>query len=444
MNPPTPVSPPDASAEPIASELARYRSLGIRTVLLSFVAFLAWAAWAPLDEGVPAAGQVSIDTKRKAVQHPVGGVVADVLVKEGDQVSAGATLIRLDAAAAKANLEMVRQRYHAQLAAQARLLAERLNQAQPQWSDVLQAAAADPMVAAHMRTQTDLLMARRAGLAAEREAARQSTDALAAQLAAARAAQPLRQAQLASYQTELDALRPLVAEGFAPLNRQRELERQVQDLKLSLNDLTGQQARLQSAMAETRQRLLTREAELRKEAESQLADVTRDVQADAQRIVAVQDELNRTEIKAPVAGQVVGLGYQTVGGVIPAGQKLMDIVPIGNGLVIEARVPPQVIDRVRSNTKVDVRFSNFARTPQLVVEGTVLSVSADALADPQTGIPYFLARIGLTPEGQKALGTHELLPGMTTEVVFMTGERSLLTYLLHPLTKRLAASMKEE
>jgi protease secretion system membrane fusion protein len=413
-------------------------------VLFSLLAFLLWASWAPLGEGVPAAGQVSLDTKRKAVQHPVGGVVAEVLVREGDQVANGAVLIRLDAAAARANLEIVRQRYHALLAAQARLMAERLNQSQPEWPAVLREAAADPMVATHMRTQTNLLMARRAGLAAEREAARQNTEALAAQMATARAAQPLRQAQLDSYQAELNALRPLVAEGIAPLNRQHELERQVQELKLSINDLTGQQARLQSAMAETRQRLLAREAESRKEAESQLAEVTRDVQADAQRIIAVQDDLTRTDIKAPVAGQVVGLGYQTVGGVIPAGEKLMDIVPQGDGLVIEARVPPQVIDRVRENSKVDIRFSNFAHAPQLVVEGQVLSISADSLADPQTGITYFLARIGLTSEGQKALGSYEMLPGMSTELVFMTGERSLLTYLLHPLTKRLAASMKEE
>jgi protease secretion system membrane fusion protein len=135
---------------------------------------------------------------------------------------------------------------------------------------------------------------------------------------------------------------------------------------------------------------------------------------------------------------------QTVGGVISPGQKLMDIVPEGQALLVEARVAPHMIDRVHAKLPVDVRFSSFAHTPQLVVQGQVVTVSNDLLVDPQSGVGYYLARVGVTPEGFKALGKRQLQPGMPVEIVFITGERSMLTYLLSPLTKRLAASMKEE
>jgi protease secretion system membrane fusion protein len=213
----------------------------------------------------------------------------------------------------------------------------------------------------------------------------------------------------------------------------------------SIAELQGNTLRGKSAVAEMRQRAIVRKQEYRKEVESQLADVTREVQGDAEKYRATKDDLSRIDIKAPTSGQVVGLVFQTVGGVVGPGQKLMDIVPKDDqALLIEARVPPHLIDRVRSGLPVDVRFSSFAHTPQLVVEGDVKSVSGDLLTDQQTGISYYLARVGVTQEGYKKLGNRQLHPGMPVEVVFLTGERTLLTYLLSPLTKRMAASMKEE
>lgn len=426
------------------AEMRRYRRIGLLVVLGSLVGFLLWAAFAPLDEGVPAPGQVSIDTKRKAVQHATGGVVKAVHVKEGDVVPANALLIELDAAAAKANFEQVRQRYYANLAAQARLVAERSGNGTPQWAPELQKAAGDPLIAMHMSTQSGLLASRRAGLEAERRAAAEGVAAQRAQIASNEASIPLRKSQLASIEAELESIRGLVKEGYAPRTRERELERQADDLRLAISELTGTNVRLLRSIAEVNARLLAREAELRKEVDTQLTEVTRDVQSDADRLKQLSEELGRTEIRAPVGGQVVGLVFQTAGGVIPPTQKIMDIVPKGEQLVIECRVPPSVIDRVHDNLPVDVRFGAFAHSPQLVVDGKVLSISRDALTDQQTNQTYFLARVGITPEGMKTLGKREMQPGMPAEVVFRTGERTLLTYLLHPLTKRVAASMKEE
>ena len=147
---------------------------------------------------------------------------------------------------------------------------------------------------------------------------------------------------------------------------------------------------------------------------------------------------------APVAGQVVGLAVQTVGAVVQPGQQIMSIVPPGEPLVLEARVAPHLIDRVHAGLAADVRFASFAHSPQLVVQGEVSSVSGDLLTDTQTNVSYYLARIKLTPEGMKELGSRQLQPGMPAEVVIKTGGRSLLTYLAAPLFKRMAGSMKEE
>lgn len=187
-----------------------------------------------------------------------------------------------------------------------------------------------------------------------------------------------------------------------------------------------------------------RQQEQRREVESRLAEVERDVPAEQEKLKAQADELARLDIRSPADGQVVGLTAQTVGGVVQPGQKLMDIVPADAALLLEARVAPHLIDRVHAGMPVDVRFSSFAHSPQLSVEGQVLSVSADLLTDEKTGASHYLARVQVTPRGMQRLGQRQLQPGMPVEVVFKTGERSLLAYLLHPLTKRIAASMTEE
>ena len=197
-------------------------------------------------------------------------------------------------------------------------------------------------------------------------------------------------------------------------------------------------------MAELRQRAIARQQEYRKEVESQLADVTREALSDAGKFRVAKEELARTEIRSPASGQVVALATQTVGGVISPGQKLLDVVPANESLLLETRVLPHLIDSVVAGMPVDVRFSSFAHSPQLVVEGKLVSVSADLLTDPQNGMAYYLARVAVTPEGLKKLGKRQMQPGMPVEVVLRTGERSMLTYLMHPLTKRIAASMNEE
>jgi protease secretion system membrane fusion protein len=151
------------------------------------------------------------------------------------------------------------------------------------------------------------------------------------------------------------------------------------------------------------------------------------------------------EIRSPAAGHVMGLAVQTVGAVVQPGQKLMDVVPAEQDLLLEAHIAPHLIDKIQVGLLADVRFNTFAHSPQLVVEGKVLSISGDLVTDPQNPqLSHFLARLQITPAGKKVLGARQLQPGMPAEIIIKTGERSMLTYLLNPLTKRLAGSMKEE
>ena len=444
---PPPVGAEDGSDAAVPDDARKPARIGLWVLLLGLGGFLLWASLAPLDEGVVAPGSVSIDTRRKTVQHLTGGIVREVLVREGEQVREGQPLLRLDQAVARANYEASRQRYLGLRAVQARLLAEQAGTASIPWpAELQQAAAGDPLIRQQMDNQQQLMASRRAALAAEVQGMQESSRGQEGLIASYQQMLESRKGQAALLQDELKNTRELVQEGYAPRNRQLELERMAAESNTAQAELQGNLVRARQAITELRQRVVQRQQEYRKDVEQQLADASREVIGEAEKFRAVENDLARTEIRAPAGGQVVGLAMQTVGGVVQPGQKLMDIVPEREPLLLEARVPPQFIDRVRAGLPVDIRFSAFAHSPQLVVQGKVSSISGDLIADSQNPNtpPYYLARVGVTPEGLRKLGAHQMQPGMPAEVVFRTGERSLLTYLLHPLTKRVAASMKEE
>ena len=425
-------------------DFARVRRTGLVVLGLGFCGFLLWAAFAPLDEGVPSQGAVAIDTKRKAVQHQSGGIVREVLVREGDHVREGQRLVRLDDALMRANYEATRHRYLGLRAMQGRLVAEQRGVDTIAYHPDLVKEAADPLIAMQMATQQQLFSSRRAALRADLQAMQEGIGGQQAMIESYQGQLANRNAQLGFLREELVQTRGLVQEGYAPRNRQLELERMASEVLGAHRVARQVRDRAQRSIAELLQRQALRRQEYRKEVETQLAEVARDVEADESKYHALREELQRIEIRSPASGQVVGLAVQTVGAVISPGQKLMDVVPEDEVLMLESKVPPHLVDRVHAGLPVDVRFAAFADSPQLVVDGRLVSVSGDLLTEPQTNATYYLARVQLTPEGYRKLGSRSLQPGMPVEVVLRTGERSLLTYLLHPLTKRLAASMKED
>ncbi len=418
--------------------------IGLWALALGFGGFLLWAGMAPLDEGVPAQGMIAIDTKRKSVQHLSGGLVKEVLVGEGSIVTEGQVLVRLGETVARANYESIRQRYLGLRAMEGRLLTEQQGGANIVFHPDVQASIKDPQIRQVVMTQEQLMASRRASLRADLQSNEESIQGQLGLIQSYESMLASRKNQQALLDEELTNTRGLVKEGYVPRNRQLELERMTAEISSGIAELQGNTIRASRAVAELRQRAIVRQQEYRKEVDSLLTDVAREVYGDAERYTAAKEDLARTEIKSPASGQVVGLAIQTVGSVVSPGQKLMDIVPEDQTLLVEVRVAPHLIDRVKADLPVDVRFSSFAHTPQLVVDGKVVSVSGDLLTDPQNGVAYYLARVGVTANGYTQLGKRQLQPGMPVEVIFLTGERSMLTYLLSPLTKRLAASMKEE
>jgi protease secretion system membrane fusion protein len=392
--------------------------LGFWVLVVGFGGFLLWTVLAPLDEGVSAQASVSIETRRKTIQHLSGGVVRQVLVKEGQWVKEGEVLVELDEAVAKANYQAVRQNYMSQRATESRLLAELRGASSITFHPDLLKNASDPLVQQHMQTQRDLFQSRRASNVA-------STVGVSTML-------ENRQAQAALQAQQLSAIKELAAEGYAPRNQVLQMEQAQAELRAVVADLMASNTRVRQ--------------EYLKEVSTQLADVRREVQSGQEKLAAVTEDLARTQLRSPVEGQVVGLTLGSTGGVVTPGQRLMDVVPKGEALMVDAKVPPHVIDKVYAGEAVEVRFATFANSPQLVLDGKLMSVSSDVITE-QTAMgnmSYYLARVEITPEGIRQLGKRVMQPGMPAEVLIKTGERSVLTYLMHPLTKRLASAMKEE
>lgn len=419
--------------------------LGFWVLIVGFGLFLAWAALAPLDEGVSSQAVVSAEARRKTIQHMQGGMVRKLLVREGVEVKEGDTLIELDDALARASFESIRQNYLSQRAQEGRLLAELAGASAVTFHPDLMSAN-DPQALQHMAAQQQLFAARRAAQVAELAALQEGLTSNEFQVAGMKQVLMNRRAQQSLQTQQLGGLRALADEGFAPRNQALQLEQAQADLRASLSDLEASIQRLQSAGAEAKLRIAQRRQEYAKEASAGLADVRREVQANQERLVAVTQELDRMHIKAPIGGQIIGLAAGGTGSVVTPGQRLMDILPRGAATVLDVKIPPHVIDRVAVGNDVEVRFSAFAAKPHLVVLGKLVSVSGDVVNEMIGGMPssHYVGRVELTPAGLKALGNETVQPGMTADVLVKSGERSLLTYLLHPLTKRVAASMTEQ
>lgn len=449
---PSRTAPSSNDASPVDAEDAKLKTdtrpiirLGFWTLVVGFGAFLAWAAWAPLDEGVAAPATVSVETRRKTIQHMQGGVIRQLMVKEGAEVKEGDVLVLLDDGATRAAFEAIRQNYLAQRAQESRLLAEASGASTITFhADLL--SSSDPAATQHKTVQQQLFASRRAALGAEIGAAQQSIAGMEGQLAGMKQMLVSRRDQASIQSRQLASVKSLSEDGFAPRNQALQLEQSQAELRTSLAELETTLERVKSGIAEQRLRIAQRQQEYLKEVAAPLAEVRREVAANQERLAAITAELARTEIKAPVSGQVIGLALAGAGGVVTPGQRLMDILPRGESLLLDTKVPPHVIDRIKVGDLAEVRFTSFANSPQLVVHGKLISLSGDAVTEAAGNVvqSHYIGRVELTPEGLKALGARVMQPGMTADVLIKTGERSLLTYLLHPLLKRVSASMTEE
>lgn len=437
----------DAELIEVSENMADARSplrLGGIFLLLGFAGFMLWSVFAPLDEGVPASGTFIVASQRKTVQHLSGGIVHAIHVKEAQAVKAGDPLIGLDDTLAKANFDAAKQQFYSLQAQADRLEAEAAGAARFEFSPALLAARDDPVAANYMGTQQRLFVTRRAALQGELSILTQSERSAQQQITGLEAQLEGKRNQLKFVAEQLLGTRELAKDGYLPRNRLFDEERLSADLNASVNDLQATVLRAQSMRLEAMQRLAQRQRDFQKEVESQLADVKRDALVAANRLRAGEEEFERTIIRAPVDGSVVGLATHSIGGVIPPGGRLMDIVPKGEALLLEMSIPSHLIDRVHTGLPADVQLHAFASDTNLILKGLVESVSADLMPSNNPNMPpFYLCRVSITAEGLKTLGTRVIQPGMPAEVVIITGERTFMQYLLKPLHMRLASSLKE-
>ena len=422
----------------------RYSRLGWLLMLGGFLGFLGWAALAPLDKGVAVSGKVMVSGHRKVVQHPSGGIVERIDVRDGDKVAAGQVLIRLKETPLLGQAQSLRSQFYGSLASEARLNAERDGVASVSFPVELTALAAEPEVASNLALQRQLFDSRRQALLLDQQGIDESIAGAEAQLRGVRDSQASKVLQRTALAEQLQGLRELAREGYIPRNRLLDSERVYAQVLGSISEDYGRIGQLQRQVLEMRLKIRQLAEEYQKEVRTQLADTRVRTEDLRNRLASAEFELANSQLRAPVAGIVVGLDVFTEGGVIKPGQALMEIVPQGEPLLVEARVPVELADKVHAGLPVELMFSAFSQSTTPRVAGEVMLVSADRQVDERTDEPFYTLRAQVTEAGMAQLAGLQIRPGMPVEAFVRTGERSMLNYLFKPLLDRTHMALVEE
>jgi membrane fusion protein, epimerase transport system len=416
---------------------------GLIVVVIFVVGLVVWSRLAPLASAAIAPGVVSVESQRKTVQHLEGGIVAEILVAESDKVKAGQIIVRLDQTRARASLERLLTRYYAALARAARLSAERDGRQDVQFGDKLEKANFSTDVNEMLRGETNIFLARQDALRGQANILQQRIAQLSEEIVGLEGQSDAEMTQLELVAQEIDGLKALVRKKLSGKQRLLELQREQAQIAGNRSRHVSAIARVKQNIAEERVKIL----ELSTSRVNEVVEALREVQTLVfdleERMRTEQDVLKRTEIRAPLAGTVVNLQVHTVGGVIRPGDPLLDIVPSDERLVIDADVKPDDIDSVRPGLAAQVVLTAFDRRNVPPFEGTVVSVSADRLVDPQTGAPYFRARVQLPEQTAAAHKGLVISPGMQAEVLIVTGARTMMDYMLRPLARGINRSLRE-
>ncbi|MGX5735210.1 HlyD family type I secretion periplasmic adaptor subunit [Bosea thiooxidans] len=423
-------------------DIRRAAIAGVATIALLFGSAGLWAATAPLAGAVIASGKVVVESNVRRVQHPSGGVVAEIRVKDGDRVKAGDVVVRLDETHAKASLALIELELRRFQARKARLEAERDALPAIVTPSELIERVNEPVVIQAMESEATLFRTRRSAAEGQRSQFREriaqsheEIKGLVAQLAA-------RRAQAVLINQELEGVQKLYDQSLVALSRLTSLQREASRLAGEEGSLTSDMARVRGRIAEVELQILQIDQDLRREVTTELRDVEGKIADLVERRVAAVDQLNRIEMRAPQDGIVHQQTVHTVGGVIGPAEQIMLIVPESDGLVVEARIEPAMIDRLHIGQTVVLRFPAFDSRTTPDLEGRLIQVSADSTTDEKTGTSFYTARIGLGQAEVKRLDGKVLLPGMPAEAFIQTGMRTAFAYLMKPIEDQLARSFR--
>lgn len=417
---------------------------GLLIVGITFVGFGGWAASAPLSSGVTGIGSVVFEGRRQVVQHLEGGIVAGIHVREGDIVEQGEMLVRLDPTQTVSRVTRIQNQLLTNQAQAARLRAEAANLSEIDFPETLLEREGSDSVAEVLQRERTIFEERQQSLAGQLELLEQKSIQLRREIEGLDAQAAGNAEQIVLVNREIEDLRPLLEDGLVQRPRVTGLQREAARLRAANGEIAARRARANEAIAEaqlqaeqTLQRFREEVVALLRETENQIADLQ-------QQLVSAMDILNRIEIRAPQGGIAQNVNVTTVGAVLQPGEELLEIAPMSDRLLVEARVAPQDIDSVTIGQQAEVRLSalNLRRTP--AVFGDVLAVSGDKIVDARLQTEYFLVQVNVPPSELGKLGDQRIQAGMPAEVVFPTGERTLLDYIVKPLTDALHRGLQEQ
>src|SRR5664280_2224891 len=423
--------------------IRRYTIAGIVVVLILTCGVGVWATATEISGALIAPGSIVVESNVKKVQHPTGGVVGEVRARDGDVVKAGDVVVRLDDTVTKASLAIVTKNLDGLWARAARLQAEQQGIDRVEFPKMLLDRADDPDVRTIIASETKLFDVRVNGRIGQRAQLRERITQLNEEIAGLTAQEKAKDQEIALVEKELAGVRPLYDQHLVQISRLTTLERDAARLNGERAQFVASRAQAKGKITETELQIIQVDKDMVSEVSKDLRETNDKIGEFVERKVTAEDQLRRVDIRAPQDGMVLQSTVHTVGGVITAGDAIMTIVPQTDDLRAEAKVNPQDIDKLQIGQKTLLRLSAFNQRTTPELNGVVTRVSPDVTTDQRTGQSYYTIRVSMPPEELARLGDNKLIPGMPVEAFVQTGDRTMLSYLIKPLSDQLMRAFRE-
>lgn len=417
-------------------------AVGYATIVVAFVVFGGWSAYARVDSAVIAQGVISVESNRKTVQHFEGGIIREIRVKENSFVQKDEVLFELDPTEARANVSMVRAQLDSALALEARLVAERDNAQSIPFPEELLARRDQPVTSASITDQQKQFEQRRDAVTGQMAILTSRIEQLNTEIGGLQQEAAATRRQLVAIDDELESKQELYTKKLIAKSQVLALEREKARLEGVVGRSVADTAKAEGSIGETKLQIQQIEKQFLEDVNSQILDARQKISDLRQRIVVANDVFSRLLVKAPLAGYVQNMKVFTQGAVIQSGQPLLDIIPVDEPLIVQARISPLDIESLHANSQAEVRFPSFKARDFPVIFGNVRSVSSDRFIDESNGQSYFLALIEVD-DSKIEHAQERLTAGLPAEVIVPTGERTVIQYLVDPLFDRLRKSFRE-
>jgi HlyD family secretion protein len=424
--------------------IKRHLLVGLSVVILLAGGLGGWASTAQISGALIAPGSIVVESNVKKVQHPTGGVVGEVRAHDGDLVKAGDIVVRLDDTVTKASLAIVTKNLDGLWARAARLEAEQRGLDKITFPAMLTDRASDPEVKAVMASEAKLFEVRVNGRSGQKAQLRERIVQLNEEIAGLSAQEKAKDQEIELVQKELTGVSDLYDKHLVQMSRLTTLQRDAARLSGERAQYIASRAQAKGKITETELQIIQVDKDVVSDVSKDLRETNDKIGEFVERKVTAEDQLRRVDIRAPQDGMVLQSSVHTVGGVITAGDAIMLIVPQADDLQVEAKVNPQDIDKLQLGQKTLLRLSAFNQRTTPELNGVVTRVSPDTTTDQRTGQPYYTIRVSMPPEEIQRLGDVKLIPGMPVEAFVQTGERTLLSYLIKPLSDQLMRAFREK